>query len=442
MVVNKTELINNKARINDLLEKLKEKLRGFEVINLRGQTLGRLKDFTLDKYRRLYMIIPEWDGQDDSPVYLLSSKYIQNVDTSNQALFVDISLTKFHQLPLYRISNDKATEFSRHSPTPPVTQASPTTSDQRRDFDKTQPPNEQSFTTKNLEELGNQSLTESDDTPEVVEEQTVRLLEERLIVNRSKRKVGEIVVRKAIETRIVEVPIQSEKLIIEKVGSESQQPVEVEHLPGEEFSNDTITEFSGHSPTPPVTQASVTSSGETLDIGETQPPMGQSFTTNKREEVDNQSFTESNDAEEEIIRLLEERLIVNRSKWKVGEVVVRKEIENQIVQVPIRREKLIIEQVSPETKQIAEIDLGEREVSGVELTKVASADTVNTEVPRPDDRYTVTGEFISPKAVSNLLDAIAYNKQHGCAKVRIELVVDNPELQETYQQMFDRCAGP
>jgi len=43
----------------------------------------------------------------------------------------------------------------------------------------------------------------------------------------------------------------------------------------------------------------------------------------------------------------------------VGEVIVRKVIETRMVevQVPVRHEKLIVEQVSPERKQLAEIDL-------------------------------------------------------------------------------------
>lgn len=434
MVINKTEFIKNKARINDLLEQLRKKLLGFEVISLRGQILGHIKDFILDKNRRLYIIIPQSDAQADSPVYLLSSKYIQKVDTSNQALFVDIGLGDFHHLPLYHLSKDKTTEFSELSPRPPVNQASATSSSEIKNLDNAQPSSDQSFTMKKLDEGSNQNVTEFDDTPEVVEEQTISLLEERLLVNRGKQKIGEIVIRKQIETRIVEVPIQSEKLIIEKIGSESQQPVEVENLPIEQVSNHNEIERSGHLPSSPATRASLKSSDDPLDINKTQPSMGQSSTTRNLEEIDNQSFHESDNAievvEEELVRLLEERLIVNRSKWKVGEVVVRKEIENQIVQVPIRREKLIIEQVSPETKHIAEIDLGKGEVTGLEPMEIASSD-------RP---YTVTGEFLSPKAASQLLEAIALQGRHGCAKIRVELVLDNPELQETYQQMFDRCS--
>lgn len=444
MVVNKSEFIKNRERINDLLEKLRKKLRGFDVINLKGQTLGSIKDFFLDKSRHLYIVIPQSDNQADVPVYLLSSKYIQKVDTSNQVVIVHISLAIFHQLPLYDPSNYKLIEIPGDSPRESLSQKSLTSSGEIQNLDKTQPANEHNFTTKKSEEVDSQRVTESDDTPEVVEEQTVPLLEERLIVNCSKRKVGEIVVRKKIETRILEVPIQSEKLILDRVGSESQQPVEVERLPVEQISQDKVTNLSGHSPTPPATQESITSSGEPWDMGETQFTRGQSFTTQKLEDVDNQSLTESDDktevVEEEIIRLLEERLIINRSKWKVGEVVARKEVENRIVQVPIRREIIIIEQVSPETKQLAEIDLGKGAVTGVELSEASSSDRLHRSVPSADTSYTVIGEFVSPKAVSNLLDAIALQKRHGCAKVRVELVVENPELQETYQNMFDRCS--
>jgi hypothetical protein len=62
-------------------------------------------------------------------------------------------------------------------------------------------------------------------------------------------------------------------------------------------------------------------------------------------------------AQEEVIQLREERLVVDRAKQKVGEVIVRKEIETEYIQVPVQREKLIVEQVGAEPKQLAEIDL-------------------------------------------------------------------------------------
>lgn len=145
--------------------------------------------------------------------------------------------------------------------------------------------------------------------------------------------------------------------------------------------------------------------------------------------------------EEELIRLLGERLIVGRSKRKVGEVIVRKEIETRMIQVPVRREKLIIEQVSPEHKQLAEIDLGEEEISGVELTAAEIAGTKMPAIARSDNELTVTGEFSSPKIASLLLNAIALERRQGCKKVRLEIVVEDVERQKSYQEWIDRASG-
>jgi stress response protein YsnF len=70
----------------------------------------------------------------------------------------------------------------------------------------------------------------------------------------------------------------------------------------------------------------------------------------------NNGNSTSNILIEEVISLLSERLKVDYTRHKIGEIVVRKEIETQIlqVQVPIRHEKLIVEQVSPEYKQLFE----------------------------------------------------------------------------------------
>lgn len=135
--------------------------------------------------------------------------------------------------------------------------------------------------------------------------------------------------------------------------------------------------------------------------------------------------------EEEVIRLLEERLVVDVTKQKVGEVIVRKEIETEIIEVPVRREKLIVEQVSPERRQLAEIDLGHTDTSRIELPDVTSRKS----------RSTVSGTFASPKTASLVLDAIAKQQNHKCKQVRVEMVVDDAEHQQTYQEWFDRCSG-
>jgi hypothetical protein len=148
MVVNNGEFIKNKAQINDLFEKLRKKLNSFKVINLAGKTIGRIKDFTLDKSRRLYMVIPQADGVSDSPVYLLSSKYIQKVDTSNRAVFVDISQTEIKELPLYQYSN--STERSAQSPTSTLPEERISSSERVLSLDENQFSRIQSSTTKTL----------------------------------------------------------------------------------------------------------------------------------------------------------------------------------------------------------------------------------------------------------------------------------------------------
>ena len=128
--------------------------------------------------------------------------------------------------------------------------------------------------------------------------------------------------------------------------------------------------------------------------------------------------------DQDVIRLLEERLVINRSKRKVGEVIVRKEIETRMVQVPIQWEKLIVEQVGDDPKVLAEIDLGEGNITGIDLTEIKG------------DRLepTVKAEFTSVQKASKILNAIASQPRHGCVKVRIELVLEDKQLEETYQK--------
>ncbi|MCC5664549.1 YsnF/AvaK domain-containing protein [Nostoc sp. CHAB 5784] len=139
--------------------------------------------------------------------------------------------------------------------------------------------------------------------------------------------------------------------------------------------------------------------------------------------------------EEQIIRLLEERLVVESSKRKVGEVIVRKEIETRMIQVPVRREKLIVEQISPEHKQLAEIDLGQEEIFGIDLTEVE-----RLEVQHFGSGLMVSGEFSSPKTASLLLNAIALEQNHGCNQVRVTIAVEDESHQKKYQEWFDRCS--
>ncbi|MBW4424810.1 MAG: YsnF/AvaK domain-containing protein [Nostoc desertorum CM1-VF14] len=167
-----------------------------------------------------------------------------------------------------------------------------------------------------------------------------------------------------------------------------------------------------------------------LSENSTEQPVNYQTTNNPVEPVNLEEATE-----EQIIRLLEERLVVESSKRKIGEVIVRKQVETRMIQVPIRREKLIVEQISPEHKQLAEIDLGQEEISGIELT-----DIERLEVTHLNSGLTVSGEFSSPKTASLLLNAIALEQNHGCNQVRVTIAVEDESHQKKYQEWFDRCS--
>jgi hypothetical protein len=123
-------------------------------------------------------------------------------------------------------------------------------------------------------------------------------------------------------------------------------------------------------------------------------------------------------------QLLEERLIVDRKRQKVGEVIARKEIETHMIEVPVQREKLIIEQVGPEHREIASIDLGQEPHP---LVSQAGQ-------PSIPSQPSVQGEFYSARAASQFLQAIADRSDAGIEAIHINIVVQDPELQQIYQQ--------
>lgn len=176
------------------------------------------------------------------------------------------------------------------------------------------------------------------------------------------------------------------------------------------------------------------SSASTSDLSHKYEVRPQAVMSNQRDteiQIENQEIGENHEdldiVDQEVIRLLEERLVIDRSKRKVGEVIVRKEIETRMVQVPIQREKLIIEQVGDDPKVLAEIDLGEGQITGIDLNEI------KVEPSEP----TVIAEFTSVQKASKMLNLIASQPRHGCVKVRLEIVLENKELEETYKKWFD-----
>lgn len=264
-----------REKTDNLLQRLRDKMLSFKVVDLKGQVLGEVVNFRIDNKRHLTLVISQPSATANSPQFLLSSEHIERVDPQSQSVFVDLVKTDFEHLSTPQTLNNQRQEAAENLPV-----ASTTT-----------------------EENSEHNYRESEKATEILEE--------------------------------------------------------------------------------------------------------------------------------EIIRLLEERLVVNRSRRKVGEVVVRKQVETEIVKVPVRREKLIVERVGSETETLTEIDLGRGQVNGLEPSEFSSSQS----------NCIVSGEFLSPQAASEFLGAIALQNNHGCAKIRVELVLEKPEFQEGYQQMFKRCSG-
>lgn len=79
----------------------------------------------------------------------------------------------------------------------------------------------------------NSDRVNSTDVTKVVEDHQFSLLEEKLVVKRRRQKVGEVVVRKKIETKMIHLPIRREKLIVETAGVTNEHLTEIDLGEGE-----------------------------------------------------------------------------------------------------------------------------------------------------------------------------------------------------------------
>ena len=138
---------------------------------------------------------------------------------------------------------------------------------------------------------------------------------------------------------------------------------------------------------------------------------------------------DSNNLETIDITLLEEKLEVVRRKQKVGEVIVRKKVETRIVEIPLRREKLVVERIGKNPQQLAEVVINEEKVNGFGYD----------ELEQNRHRLNVTrSQHFSLKQAQSILDAIA-NSATDNLKIRLEIVSDSSDSQQQYQNICDRA---
>lgn len=177
----------------------------------------------------------------------------------------------------------------------------------------------------------------------------------------------------------------------------------------------------------------------------------------------------------ETIRLLEERLLVEQHRRKVGEVVVHKVVDTHLIQVPVRRERLVVEQVSPERRQLAVVDLSQSsqalgqmsdqmseaiqalepgvpyQASAAQVDLVRNSPEQNSpeqnspkqsspEQSSPEQSSPVqNGGFTQAATLTSTQQFLAQLAQRPqLAKAKLRLVFEDPELQSYYQRWLDQ----
>jgi hypothetical protein len=141
-------------------------------------------------------------------------------------------------------------------------------------------------------------------------------------------------------------------------------------------------------------------------------------------------MTFSNDQQGEInstesyqISLLEEKLQIARLKQKVGEVVIRKQVEMRMVNIPLRREKLIIEKVGKNPEQLTEVIIAEETVNGFKYNELDNSNGFS---------FNKT-HFLSLSTAHELLTAISHLSSATNSRIRLEIVTkcsENEALSE------------
>ncbi len=322
-----TNSFNDRSDMNTLVEKLRQRLKNFAVVDRQGERLGEVKDIILDTNSQLNLVVMRLGNNLNPQQFLLISKRIKKIEPANKTVLVDID-SEMTNFPEYR---------------------APETPDEAL-----------------AENLNNSQPDTSGDSDRI------------------------------------------------DVTSTANEDLDLQSTPVFETNN----------------MQNEVQSGINLEPSQQQVVL-----------------------DEDIIRLLEERVVVERGKRKIGEVIVRKEVGTRMVQVPVRYEKLIIEEVGSEPRQLAEIDLSLAPVSqddlpdtAVTTTKTISSDEQSVTAITEDKNtslngeLTVSGKFSSPKIASLILNAIAMERRHGCKQIRVEIVVEDEERKKTYQEWFARTS--
>lgn len=142
------------------------------------------------------------------------------------------------------------------------------------------------------------------------------------------------------------------------------------------------------------------------------------------------------------IPLLAEGLLIKRENKKVGEVFIKKEVRTRIVEVPIRREVIVVEQVASTPIQLAEIDLTNSQEYDQHLNNTDNSFVKSQPINPNVSEYVVECKFFSVKTAEAILQQIATQIDNEYVQVSFEVSVSNSQQQFEIQQIIDQISEP
>ncbi|PSB08769.1 hypothetical protein C7B62_15505 [Pleurocapsa sp. CCALA 161] len=144
--------------------------------------------------------------------------------------------------------------------------------------------------------------------------------------------------------------------------------------------------------------------------------------------LSNDQRSEINSPESYQISLLEEKLQVARRKQKVGEVVIRKQVETRMISIPIRREKLIVERIGENPEQLTEVIVAEETVNGFKYNELDINNSLSVN----------TSQFLSLASAEKLLTDIKQLSSTANTKIRVTIATNCSDL-ETLLELKKIC---
>ena len=195
MAIGNSNNLNNAEDLKSQLSNLERQLISFRIADRQGIERGVIKDIYHDANGNINLLLELKNVKDKLSLRRLEYKDICQVNTQDRSIASSLSYQQLEDLPIYQPMPSQIENALEES--------------------------------SNYDDYGmnpNSEISQQSVNPEDIK---LSLLEEKLKVIRHKHKIGEVVVRKKVETRVAKIPLRREKLIIERIGKNPEQLTEV-----------------------------------------------------------------------------------------------------------------------------------------------------------------------------------------------------------------------